>query len=422
MNFSFPKIVSAPTFEAFDLVNGDLSTLEIVEKAGGGNCFVRSRDTHHYYNAFILEKNSRSITVCEVTFYPTSTTKQYIPRLTFRKTKQDGTDQTSQRESVIISFSEGKQSQRFWDLIGFLGSFKHLVDTDDFKRRFQVVSQDYATLLHTLDSHEKIEAVRALIRENRFSYSDIMSMAFETRRTALRYFIRLIKDSKLPGGKTMREWYKAKYSLHGDEAVWHHFLKRNPWIIGLNTNLQFISDLIDEPKVGVEDSHGTGSPKVDMLGIANYTTLIELKTSDTPIFKSNRGAGSRANTWEFSSEFISGISQCLGQKQSFDESYAIKTIVDDEGNIISKDEVFSADVKTIFIVGCRYKEFPHNRDQVTLTKSKTFELFRRNNRNIDIITYDELFERAYHIVFSDKLANNWFTDDNFDIKTDITKQ
>ena len=165
MNFSFPKILSAPTFEAFDLVDGDLSTLEIVEKSGGGNCFVRSRDTHHYYNPFILEKNSRSITVCEVTFYPTSTTKQYIPRLTFRKTKQDGTDQTSQREAVIISFNEGKQSQRFWDLIGFLGSFKHLVDTDDFKRRFQVVSKDYATLLHTLDSHEKIEAVKALIRE-----------------------------------------------------------------------------------------------------------------------------------------------------------------------------------------------------------------------------------------------------------------
>lgn len=28
----------------------------------------------------------------------------------------------------------------------------------------------------------------------------------------------------------------------------------------------------------------------------------------------------------------------------------------------------------------------------------TFELFRRNNRNIEIITYDELFERAKFIV------------------------
>ena len=35
---------TTPEFEDFDLINGDLSTLEIVEKSGGGNCFVRSKD------------------------------------------------------------------------------------------------------------------------------------------------------------------------------------------------------------------------------------------------------------------------------------------------------------------------------------------------------------------------------------------
>ena len=31
-------------------------------------------------------------------------------------------------------------------------------------------------------------------------------------------------------------------------------------------------------------------------------------------------------------------------------------------------------------------------------KAKTFELYRRDSRNIEIITYDELFERAKFIV------------------------
>ena len=48
MEYDFSKIVisTAPAFEDFDLINGDLATLEIVEKSGGGNCFV----THHDVN------------------------------------------------------------------------------------------------------------------------------------------------------------------------------------------------------------------------------------------------------------------------------------------------------------------------------------------------------------------------------------
>lgn len=35
-------------------------------------------------------------------------------------------------------------------------------------------------------------------------------------------------------------------------------------------------------------------------------------------------------------------------------------------------------------------------------KKKTFELYRRDSRNIEIITFDELFERAKFIVEGDK--------------------
>jgi len=42
------------------------------------------------------------------------------------------------------------------------------------------------------------------------------------------------------------------------------------------------------------------------------------------------------------------------------------------------------------ITGCNDKE--------KLIKEKTFELFRRDSRNVEIITFDELYERANHIV------------------------
>ena len=411
------QLLAAPIFENFDLINGDLSSLEIVKRSDGETCYVRSKDGNHYYKAFILDKNTATTTLCSVQFFKSSTTQHYIPRPSFYKLKNDGNPQICRGEAITINLNKGEIAQRFWDLMGFLGSFKELVDAGDFNRRFKVVADDYAQILRQLDTPQKIKAVKELIRSGKFSADDIKSLVYESRKTTLRFFLYLIKNKTLSSGKTtMMQWYKDKHHCAKDEDVWHHFLKENNWILGLNADIRFIPEFIDETKVGVEDSRGKGSPRVDMLGISNYTTLVELKRADTPIFKPTRGSGSRANTWEFSSEFISGISQCLGQKFAFDECYVQKEIITEDGKIMSKEYVYNADVKVVFIIGCRYSQFPHNEDIDNKTKSKTFELYRRNNRNVEIITYDELFERAYHIVMAEKIPHNWFEDESFDLK------
>lgn len=415
-SFGYVQFSTAPTFEDFDLVNGDLSTLEIVEKSGGGNCFVRSKDGQHYYGAFVLDKNRETTTLCDLQFYKSSTTDHYIPRPTFRKIKNDSTDQTCRGEAIRISFNDGEQAQRFWNLIGFLGSFKDLVDTGRFNRKYKVVTADYAQFLRTLDTPDKIKAITELIRSGNFSIDEIKSLIYESRKRVLKRFLWLLRNKSIKEGVTSRAFYRAKFKLIGEESIWHHFLKENDWILGLNADLRFTSEYIDEAKIGVEQSDGKGSPKVDFLGVTNYTTLVELKTPDTPIFKAQRGSHSRTNTWEFSTEFISGISQCLGQKLTMDESYAVKTIIDEDGKVISKNAVYNADVKVVFVIGCRYSQFPHDGVIDNTIKSKTFELFRRNNRNVEIITYDELFERTYHIVMTEKIPDNWFSDDSFELK------
>ncbi len=410
------SLSSSPIFEEFDLTTGDLSTLEIVEKSGGGNCFVRSKDGQHYYGSFVLDKNRETTTLCDLQFYRSSTTNCYIPRPTFRKIKNDGTDQTCRGDAIRIDFNDGEKAKRFWELIGFLGSFKDLVDTGGFNKKYKVVTADYAQFLKTLNTPDKIKAVSELIRSGNFSLDEIKSLIYESRKRVLKRFLWLLRNKTLKENLTSRDYYRIKFKLTGDEAIWHHFLKENDWILGLNADLRFTSEYIDEAKVGVEQTDGKGSPKVDFLGVTNYTTLVELKTPDTPIFKAQRGSHSRANTWEFSTEFISGISQCLGQKLAMDENYTVKPIVDEGGKIIPKDSVYNADIKVIFVVGCRYNQFPHNGIVDNITKSKTFEMFRRNNRNVEIITYDELFERTYHIVMTEKIPANWFSDESFDVR------
>lgn len=400
----------------FDLLSSDISELLIKENLDKSSCYVSSRDGRHIYSSFILDKNTRTITKCEISFYRSSKDNRYIPRLTFKKCNHDGTEQDSSKQTIRISFAESAVATRFWSLINFLGEFKNLVDTGDFKKEFKVVTQNYADILKSLDSLEKVKAVKRLLNIAQLSTKEINSLVYESRKKDMKSFLWLLRNRPYKG-TVSREYYRKKYNLPaGDEVIWHHFLKEHSWILGLNADIRFISDFVDEVKVGLEDSTGKGSPKVDMLGVSYYTTLVELKTPEAQIFKKEKGAKARTNTWEFSQDFIAGVSQCLSQKVALDESYSTKKIIYDEHKVLAKDIVYNKDVKSIFIIGNRNEQFPHSLDNNNIVKSETFELFRRNNRNIDIITYDELFERAYHMVCLTKIPDGWYKDDSFDVK------
>ncbi|MBT4921845.1 MAG: DUF4263 domain-containing protein [Rickettsiales bacterium] len=81
------------------------------------------------------------------------------------------------------------------------------------------------------------------------------------------------------------------------------------------------------------------------------------------------------------------VSQCLAQKTKWSEGHNGKNLV--IGNtIVNPIKVRTLDPKALFIIG-----------------NKSFKHFRRNNRNLDIITFDELYDRAYFIVNSELESN-----------------
>jgi hypothetical protein len=288
-----------------------------------------------------------------------------------------------------------------------------LVDLGEFDRSYEVYSKvKYFVELQSKKEKDKIEEVKELIIRSDLIEGDVKSIAFVNRKKTVRSFFYLLKNIDYKG-KSSQEHYRAKYVLsHGEESVWHHFLKHNDWILGLNVDVKFISDFYDEQKVGSENSKGRTSPKTDILGISNYTTLIELKHSTTEIFKKEKSKG-RANTWDFSSDFIQGLSQCLGQKVALEKSFESKVFINEDNKRLDKNRTKTVDPKVVFIIGNRSIEFPHDLKDENYIKSETFELMRRNNRNIDIITFDELFERAYHIVYSEKIEDGWFQNSSF---------
>lgn len=78
-----------------------------------------------------------------------------------------------------------------------------------------------------------------------------------------------------------------------------------------------------------------------------------------------------------------------------------KAIITNDNEVLDQERYRTIDPRVIFVIGNKKQEIPEDsKDIDIIQKRDTFERFRRNSRNIDIMTYDELYERAYHIVFN----------------------
>lgn len=399
----------------FDLTSQKLSQVVIKENRNKDNCFIwNATNSQISYSTFIINKNSRSKTICEITFYKSSITKKYIPRLTFQRLFLDGRDQDSKNPvKVTIPFNSSDSAQIFWKLISFLISYKDLVDVGEFENTYKVVSKEsYIIDFKDKAEKEKIEELKELINIANLSTSDVRALTFNERKNNLKIFFYLLTNKIMSDGNDSHSHYRKKYNIrNGEEYIWHHFLKRHDWILGLNADLKFIMDLLSEQKVGFSNSIGRGDPQADFIGISEFTVLVELKHTNTQIFKKEKSKG-RANTWDFTSDFIEGISQCLGQKFELEKSFESKDFIKEDGSVLDKAQIQSIDPKSVLLIGNRKNEFAINKlDSTNLIKNKTLERFRRNNRNIDVLTYDELFERAFHIVYSKKLDSGWYWQD-----------
>jgi len=394
-----------PFDNLFDLAIQDISTLVIKENNRSDNCYFEAAGK--IYGGFIIISNPSVKTICKVSFHKSKADHKYLPRLEFRKVDKAGNQKQSKGHDVIVNFGEGDDARNFWKMIHFLQGFKELVDMGDFHSRYQAVSfENYYVEFQNKGHAERIQELKSLAEKTKLSDQEIKELLFPQRKNTIHWFYAFLKDLSKEQ-KTAFAAYKEKHAIieQGEEPVWHHFLKTNDWIIGLNVDIKFIRDLFSEQKVGEEDSKGRGNPTVDFLGVSYFTTLIELKTSKTPIFKKDKSNRARSNTWDFSNDFIEAYSQTLAQRTDLHYN---KQIVDEQGEILDTQKHRILDPKSVLIIGNRNVEFPHVRSTNLNTKSDCFERFRRDKRNVEIVTFDEIFERAFHIVYSEKLPRDWW--------------
>ena len=218
------------------------------------------------------------------------------------------------------------------------------------------------------------------------------------RRKQLGEFEKLLKDDGF------FESYKSTLGANiKTEAVWQDFFEKNTWIFGYGLNYYFNSPLDDEKLEQAVKGHDfTGAGKrVDALlkthGFISALSFGEIKTHQTHLLK-QVASPYRKESWQISDELSGGIAQVQRSVQVSLSNIRSRTTIKDEIGAPTGEQLFLYQPKSFLVIGS-LSEF-QSENGINEEKYSSFELFRRNLSAPEIITFDELFQRAKFIVES----------------------
>jgi Domain of unknown function (DUF4263) len=118
-----------------------------------------------------------------------------------------------------------------------------------------------------------------------------------------------------------------------------------------------------------------------------FTALVEIKTPQTPLLTGEQEI--RNGAWSLSKD----LTDALAQLQANTDKWIDSSKFEENKDALEKQGIYTVRPKAILVIGnlLEVKEDPRSRRQ-------TFERFRRSIHGIEIITFDELYERAKFIV------------------------
>lgn len=170
-----------------------------------------------------------------------------------------------------------------------------------------------------------------------------------------------------------------------DEPHWQRFFEENTWIFGLGLSYHFLPMIQARPAVGGTDASRTGGQESDAMlatgGDLRFTVLVEIKRPDTSLI----GGRYRNHVYELGDDLVGGVAQVQGECHRWSVEGSQHT---QNRDWLESQRIYAVQPKGILVVG-KTGDLGDDRD-----KWSTFELFRRNTLNPDILTYDELLARA----------------------------
>lgn len=200
---------------------------------------------------------------------------------------------------------------------------------------------------------------------------------------------------------------KTKLKLNiSDERVWQQFFEKNPWIFGYGLGYIFMSNLdgkkLEQVVKGFDlNSFGKRSDGVmKSMGAISNLCFVEIKTHKTELLEKQEY---RTGCWSQSKELSGGITQVRITVDEALRNISGELRIEDENGNLTGEELYNYKPKSYLVVGS-LKQLRGERG-VNKNKLRSFELFRNNQKDIEVITFDELYERARFIVYNNHIQN-----------------
>lgn len=372
------KIVARRSNE-FDFVIGQDKFEDLQIKCAPAETFYYfyNKSQNQLIKQFILASRPQVTYVCKVTLIKKG--DKFTPRLSLSIRDNTGRIKRSslpaeegqlQETKANVSLEECHES--FWSLISFL---QNLRDIDVPKEKFSLISSqenDIISALQKRGTPSLISIIKQLSKTSGLSLSHEDVNQLLKRRERLADFEEGLKTHPT------------------DERWWGLFFERNKWIFGYGLNYQILKQEQSQPYYGGTAVSGRGGQKGDhlaaSLGDVRFTVLVEIKTPGTQLIQGPREI--RSGAWSLSKDLIDALSQISANISTWNKSGADQP---DNRDRFEKQGIYTVEPKGIIVLGS-LSEVANER-----SKRETFERFRKAIHGIDILTFDELYQRAKFI-------------------------
>lgn len=309
---------------------------------------------------------------------------KHVKRLSFQtfKSRSEGWYQGFEKEEFTFRPDEFRRLLDFLSQVEFID----LVNQENFQIDDISTKAGPKTLIDASD-RGIIERVRSLTEGQRDDFLRAMQNTLSTDEINV-----------LLGRKQGLDEYERQFEVGAwSEADWQDFFEREQWVFGYGLDYRIMRQFDREMKVGGGGTDNKNQPVIDyLMSFTDYTVLVEIKKPSTQIFKQRRRG--RAGTWEFSPDFMNAVSQIVEQKAEWLSFSQTGEHYNKAGT--EKLSARTRNARSILVIGSKDEFASCGNPRDATVMGDTFELFRRECRSIDIITYDELLERARFITRS----------------------
>lgn len=280
--------------------------------------------------------------------------------------------------------------------IGRFCEFLANIHSVDFENKSKVNIADEELRKIALTTHQ----AKAFLADNQELFAEVLKSEVTTEDIVAVGFRKkqLSVYDKLLNNQSYFDDLKGRKNC-SSEALWQKYFEKNPWVFGYGLGYIFLSNLDDKKLEQVVQGHSVDShgKRVDALmrtkGIISNLCFVEIKTHTTALLESKPY---RSGCWAPSKELAGAIAQVQGTVASAVENLSSRLNPSDSEGNPTGEEIYNYQPKSYLVIGS-LSEFL-SAEGVNKDKLRSFELLRKNTSSPEIVTFDELYERAKFIV------------------------